>query len=87
MPASVPHPLRSHHTPLAKPQTCLTEVAVAGSPLPVAVQPISQISPPLTAQRYRGLKASQVPKSDRNIPVPKRVAERLNQILLDSLPE
>ena len=41
----------------------------------------------MTAQRYRGLKASQVPKSDRNIPLPKRVAERLNQILLDSLPD
>jgi len=41
----------------------------------------------MTAQRYRGLKASQVPKSDRNISLPKRVAERINQILLDSLPE
>ena len=40
----------------------------------------------MTAQRYRGLKANQVPMSDRNIPLPKRVAERLNQILLDSLP-
>ena len=40
----------------------------------------------MTAQRYRGLKASQVPKSERDIPLPKRVAERLNQILLDSLP-
>ena len=40
-----------------------------------------------TAQRYRGLKASQVPKSERNIPLPNRVAERLNQILLDSLPK
>ena len=41
----------------------------------------------MTAQRYRGLNASHVPKPDRNIPLPKRVAERLNQILLDSLPD
>ncbi len=40
----------------------------------------------MTAQRYRGRKVSQVPKSDQNIPLPKWVAERLNRILLDSLP-
>ena len=41
----------------------------------------------MTAQRYRGLKAHEVPEKDRNLPLPRKVSARLRRILEDSLPQ
>ena len=41
----------------------------------------------MTAQRYRGLKAHEVPERDRNLPPPRKVSARLRRIFEDSLPQ